>query len=503
MAKTHLDYWQKRMDEILRHVDQTDFDFFAELTKLYADESAQIQKELYSFYGRYADENGLTYEQAMERLRKEDLSDYQANAKKYFEQAKKDPELLKRLNEQYTSAKATRLEMLNLELTYRIGLLNGKLQGSFGSYLKGVAGYAYRKTMGGNAVGINTPAIEELARTPINGHNYSEDLWKHTDNLAKDLKETLRRGFIRGENPRAMAQAIASKYNVARSRAQTLIRTDGTAVIANSVARRYQDAGLKYYRILVHLDERTTEICRSIAREDKRYELSEFKAGVTAPPFHYNCRSGIIPDDKELDDEGIEETQEKEYDADYFKADLNYIRQSSYVDKFRKNKLTSPIAEQLASISRKMIQHRTGTPFEDYYLLEADTGKVVALSNKARKTKGVVYNEQIRDAFKSYGKQTLISIHNHPSGYPPSLSDLASLQQRSKNNTVKYGLTVGHDGSIYWYSKPNKRIPKEIVLQYFNQIDKFKKMGYNEVVAQEKTLELFSELFDFKFGRID
>lgn len=335
------------MDEILRHVDQTDFDFFAELTKLYADESAQIQKELYSFYGRYADENGLTKEQAMERLRKEDLSDYQANAKKYFEQAKKDPELLKRLNEQYTSAKATRLEMLNLELTYRIGLLNGKLQGSFGSYLKGVAGYAYRKAMGGNAVGINTPAIEELARTPINGHNYSEALWKHTDNLAKDLKETLRRGFIRGENPRVMAQAIASKYNVARSRAQTLVRTDGTAVIANSVARRYHDAGLKYYRILVHLDERTTDICRSIAREDKRYELSEFKAGVTAPPFHYNCRSGIIPDDKELDDEGIEEGYEVENlkpqltrmyrNKDIHKRrPINIVRQNKLTENFRK-----------------------------------------------------------------------------------------------------------------------------------------------------------------------
>ncbi|MGT2623946.1 phage head morphogenesis protein [Streptococcus thoraltensis] len=313
MSMKRLDYWQNRIVDILRYVDQTDFDFFAELTKLYADESAQIQKELYAFYGLYANENGLAVERAMERLRNEDLSDYQSNAQKYFKQAEKDPELLERLNEQYTSAKATRLEMLNLELTYRIGILNSKLQKSFGSYLKGVAKYAYRKAMGGHAVGINTPAIEELARTPINGRNYSEDLWKHTDNLAKDLKETLRRGFIRGENPRTMAQAIASKYNVAKSRAQTLVRTDGTAVIANSVARRYQDAGLKYYRIMVHLDERTTETCRAIAEEDKRYELSEFKAGVTAPPFHYNCRSGIIPDDDELDAASLDSVEEKSY----------------------------------------------------------------------------------------------------------------------------------------------------------------------------------------------
>lgn len=150
-----------------------------------------------------------------------------------------------------------------------------------------------------------------------------------------------------------------------------------------------------------------------------------------------------------------------------------------------------------------MLQHRNGTPYEDYYLLDAETGRVVALSNKARKRKGVVYNEQVRKAFKDSPEKSLVSIHNHPSGYPPSLSDLASLQQRSKNNTVRYGLTVGHDGSVYWYSRPNKRIPRSAYEQYVNRIDKFKKLGYNESVAQEKTLELLSEVFDFKFGRIE
>ena len=182
---------------------------------------------------------------------------------------------------------------------------------------------------------------------------------------------------------------------------------------------------------------------------------------------------------------------------------MDFIRQPSYVDKFRNNDLTAPIAEQLASVSRKIIQHRAGTPFEDYYLLDVNNGKVVAVSNRARKTKGVVYNDHVRNAFKASSEKGLVSIHNHPSGYPPSLSDLASLQQKSKNNSVKYALTAGHDGSVYWYSKPNKRIPRSAQEQYVNQIEKFKKLGYNEVVAQEKTLELFSEVFDFKFGRID
>ena len=34
-------------------------------------------------------------------------------------------------------------------------------------------------------------------------------------------------------------------------------------------------------------------------------------------------------------------------------------------------------------------------------------------------------------------------------------------------------------------------------------IEKFAKKDYTEVVAQEKTLELLSDVFDFKFGRIE
>lgn len=311
--KKHQDYWTKRVDEIIRYADQIDIDVFAEIARIYLEEAKLVQKELFAFYQRFADDNGLTLQEAMNQLRHEDMSDYQQNAKRYFEQAEKDPELLKRLNEQYASARATRMDLLNLELTWRAGVLATSISSTFEKHLLKTAKYAYRKA-GDRRGTINEPALRELIRTPINGKNYSEHIWGNVDKLAEDLREVLRRGFIRGLHPREMAQEIAKKYNVARSRAQTIIRTDGTAIISNSVAKRYMDAGLKYYRILVHLDDRTTDICRQIAKEDNRYELSEMKAGLNAPPFHYNCRSGIVPDDEELDSGvGIEGNSDSVY----------------------------------------------------------------------------------------------------------------------------------------------------------------------------------------------
>ena len=299
-AKKHNNYWQKRSDDIMRYVDSTDVDMFAELQKIYAEESAKIQHDLFAFVTKYADDNKMSYSDALQRLRGVDLSDYQANAKKYFKQAEKDPELLKRLNEQYASSKVTRFDALNLEMTYKIGVMQGIVEKSFENYLKSTAKYAYKKVMGGNGGALNEPALKELINTPFNGYNYSEQIWGNTDALAKDLREVLKRGFIRGASAREMASELAKKYNVARARAQTLIRTDGTAIVNRSAIKRYEESGLKYYRISVHLDDRTTETCRAIAKENKRYKIDEFETGVTAPPFHYNCRSAVIPDEDEL-----------------------------------------------------------------------------------------------------------------------------------------------------------------------------------------------------------
>lgn len=154
--------------------------------------------------------------------------------------------------------------------------------------------------MGGRSGTINGPVLEELVRTPFDGYNYSEQLWGNTDNLVKNLQKKLKQGFVRGEHPRAIARDLAKQFNVANHRAETLIRTDGTMVINNATARRYLNAGLKYYRDLVRLDDRTTEICRKIAKENKRKLLSELKPGINAAPYHFNCRTTIIPDEDEL-----------------------------------------------------------------------------------------------------------------------------------------------------------------------------------------------------------
>lgn len=357
----HNDYWSKRSADIMRHVDRTDIDMFTELQKIYAEGSAEMQKELFAFVSKYSADGSISYQEALQRLRGVDLSDYQANAEKYRKQAEKDPELLRRLNEQYAASKVTRMDALNLEIAYKLGVMQGVIDKSIGNYFKSVAGYAYKKAMGGNSGAINTPALEELVRTPFYGKNYSERIWGNTDNLANDLRDILKRGFIRGDDVRSMAGELAKKYNVARSRAQTLVRTDGTAIVNRSAIRRYQDAGLEYYRISVQMDNRTSETCKRIYAEDKRYRMDEFSPGVTAPPFHFNCRSAVIPDEEEMNGGTKDETKNnKVFVAENSdEIDEFFKKQKSYRKWYNQIEKKEMSSSKQAIIDYSMSEHET------------------------------------------------------------------------------------------------------------------------------------------------
>ena len=300
LNQNHLDYWSGRSDEIFRYLDRKDIDFFAELNKVYQEQANEMQKAFYDFVSKYSENGSMSYQEAIQRLKGTDLSNYRENARKYREQAEKDPELLKRLNEQYASSRATRLDALQLDMLFRAGVARGLISEIFENYLQKMALMGYKKAMSGRTGTINEPALKELVKTPFNGYNYSQQLWGNTDNLVKDLKKVLKAGFVRGDHPRTMARDLAQRYKVANSRAETLIRTDGTMIVNRSAVQRYKDAGLKYYRILVHLDNRTTEICKRIHAENKRYLIDEMQIGVNAPPFHFGCRSGVMPDEEEL-----------------------------------------------------------------------------------------------------------------------------------------------------------------------------------------------------------
>ena len=536
------EYWAKRkanliyeqMDKAEKQADKFD--------EIYKQSKAYLDKQINKVFDKFQRDYGLSERDARQVLKnmkdQKDLNEL----RKVLEARPNDPNiqrLLADLDSPAYSFRMKRLERLSDDLDrMRESIYHSEKKGSDAFYSDLMKDSYYKATFDLQQQTGLAYSFSDLPETEIKrlrglkwtGEGYSDRIWENTGALASSVKDELLVSLMTGRSVRDTSQAIAERFEVGQNKARRLIRTESAFFHNQMELLSYEDAEITKYKFVAVLDRWTSEICQE--HDNKVYDTDKAVPGVNFPPLHPWCRSTTVAHDDEIDysklkrrarnpetgktelvpadmsydewyDKYVEKPRERELSGGKFGANLDYVRSDEFVDKLKKHPKTSHISESIARVSRQMLQHRNGTPFEDYYLLDAEMGRIVALSNKARKTKGVVYNDQVRKTFKEKPEQSLVSIHNHPSGYPPSLSDFASLQQRSKNNTVKYGLTIGHDGSVYWYTRPNKRIPKIALSKYSHQIEKFKKMGYNEVIAKEKTLEMFSNLFEFEFGRID
>ena len=536
------DYWTKRkanliyeqMDKAERQADKFD--------DIYRQSKAYLDKQINKVFDKFQRDYGLSERDARHILKNMKGQKDLTELRKVLEARPNDPNIQRLLADLDSPAYAyrmKRLERLNDDLDrMRESIYHSEKSSSDvfysdlmkDSYYKATFDLQQQTGLAYSFSGLPETEIKRLQGLKWTGEAYSDRIWSNTGALASSVKDELLVSLMTGRSVRDTSQAIAERFEVGQNKARRLVRTESAFFHNQMELLSYEDAEITKYKFVAVLDRRTSHICQE--HDNKVYDTDKAVPGVNYPPLHPWCRSTTVAHDDEIDysklkrrarnpktnkveyvpadmsyddwyDKYVEKPRERELSGGKFGANLDYVRSDEFVDKLKKHPKTSHLSESIARVSRQMLQHRNGTPFEDYYLLDAETGRIVALSNKARKTKGVVYNDQVRKAFKEKSEQSLVSIHNHPSGYPPSLSDFASLQQRSKNNTVKYGLTIGHDGSVYWYSKPNKRIHKKANQEYENLIEKMIKLGYTEVKAQEKTLPLFAEKYDFTFERID
>ena len=536
------EYWTKRkanlisvqMDKAEKQADKFD--------EIYKQAKAYLDKQINKVFDKFQRDYGLSERDARQVLKnmkdQKDLNEL----RKVLEARPNDPNIQRLLADLDSPAYAyrmKRLERLNDDLNrMRESIYRSEKSGSDAFYSDLMKDSYYKATFDlqqqtGLAYSFSSlpeTEIKRLRGLKWTGEAYSDRIWSNTGALASSVKDELLVSLMTGRSVRDTSQAIAERFEVGQNKARRLVRTESAFFHNQMELLSYEDAEITKYRFVAVLDKRTSHICQE--HDNKVYDTDKAEPGVNYPPLHPWCRSTTIAHDEDADysklerrarnpktgkveyvpadmsyndwySEYVAKPRERELSGGKFGANLDYVRSDEFVDKLKNHPKTSNLSESIARVSRQILQHRNGTQYEDYYLLDAETGRVVALSNKARKIKGVVYNDQVRKAFKESSEQSLVSIHNHPSGYPPSLSDFASLQQRSKNNTVKYGLTIGHDGSVYWYSKPNKRIHKKANQEYENLIEKMIKLGYTEVKAQEKTLALFAEKYDFTFERID
>lgn len=81
--------------------------------------------------------------------------------------------------------------------------------------------------------------------------------------------------------------------NVDKSKARVLLQTESARVRSMAEIESYKQMEVSKYQIIATLDDRTSDICQSM--DMKVFYTKDYEVGVTAPPFHPNCRSTKAP----------------------------------------------------------------------------------------------------------------------------------------------------------------------------------------------------------------
>ena len=169
-----------------------------------------------------------------------------------------------------------------------------------------------------------------------------------------------------------------------------------------------------------------------------------------------------------------------------------YINSSAYKKKFDAISNSIELSRLLYQIAKTCLIHRSGTQIEDMYWVDLDTISIVAEETEQTVEKRVIYSTATNRKVKRY--KNLLTLHNHPDSFPPSIEDFNS--NYDHNYTI--GIVIGHNGSVYMYSadeKVNANYYKLLVEEYI-------KKGYNEDEAQINALEEIKEHFQIYFREV-
>lgn len=134
-------------------------------------------------------------------------------------------------------------------------------------------------------------------------------------------------------------------------------------------------------------------------------------------------------------------------------------------------------------LAKKMLVHRTGTEYEDMYWIDLDRIAIVAEELKTGAAKRIMYSDKTRkivEEYKNIPEKRLVTIHTHPSSFPPSIPDFNA----NFENGYNMGVVICHDGKVFLYSADEKLNEK-----YYNLlVAKKLKQGYNDYEARVLTL---------------
>lgn len=285
------DYAEKKRDEQLRHA-------LRNSERHYKYALRGIEKDIQAFYGKYAEETGLTLQEATKALSGDRLQSGKRDLKNY---PSSDP--METLSESY-KARVTRLDNLKYQINGHIERLGKAEEKDVSEFLaKTYEDTYYNKVFDifkGAGVGksfnqMDDRKVQIALKQPwaVPEDNFSSRIWGNKARLKQVLDSELTRAVITGRNITDVVKDVSKATGASLYNASRLIQTEEAHMATMARDECYNELGVDRYRIVCTLDERTCPICGDYDR--KVFNNPDRQEGVNCPPFHPHCRCVDAP----------------------------------------------------------------------------------------------------------------------------------------------------------------------------------------------------------------
>ena len=317
-------YWEKREKKQRELYMIEEAQQQKELERIYNEMYRWAETEINSFYGKYANAEGIDITEAKKRISQTDIEEYERLAKQYV----KDKNFSARANAEMRLYNATmkinRLEMLKA----RIGLHLVDGINDIDQYYEKVITDRTREEIERQAgilgetvsVADTTKRANNIVNASFFNATYSERIWSHQDRLRSMISIELQRGLIAGIGSREMAQRIKKEFDVSMSDAHRLMVTELRRVQTDVAMDSYKASGIEKY-VYMAVNPRACPICREI--DGEVYNVADAEPAKNAPPMHPRCHCTTAP----------------YVDEDDYNSWLNYLNQGGSTSDWNKMSL--------------------------------------------------------------------------------------------------------------------------------------------------------------------
>ena len=302
-------YWEDRYRAEEKARELADKRVAYQLHGVYQQHANSIQKEIDSFWQRYADKEGITKLEAKQRADRLDMVNVEFKARQLVERANRMRERGQKVtSKDFTKAENDLMKLYNLKMkTSRLEVLQANIKlhqydlalSEFEIIDKHLTESIRRENLFSAGVLNMTLGSFEASKVSadtivyanFNNAVWSSRIWERQNALRDVVKKGVADTVLRGKGTNVLINNLKKEFDVSYGYARRLAVTESARVYSEAQKANYEANGVEEFEVMTEL--KACKICQPF--NGKIFKVSELVPALNAPPFHPNCRCTTVP----------------------------------------------------------------------------------------------------------------------------------------------------------------------------------------------------------------